>query len=193
MRLDDLVGWMPKWRHSVPRETWDAEYASGSWDYLQSLGELAHYAIIVGYCRYFKTAPAILDVGCGTGTLQKVLCPFYARYVGVDLSDEAIARAGNAGDATTSFVRADASTFVAPGEFDVVIFNECLSYFEQPLPIVRRYEACLGPDGVFIASNVIRRRTRVARAMIASTYVPLDKVTVSNGAGVRWEIQAIRP
>jgi 2-polyprenyl-3-methyl-5-hydroxy-6-metoxy-1,4-benzoquinol methylase len=193
MKLTDLVSWVPKWHHSVPRETWDAEYASGYWDYLQSLGELAHYSIIVGYCRFFESAPAILDVGCGTGTLQKLLRPFYASYVGIDLSEEAIARAVPTSDANTSFACADASAFVPPGKLDVVIFNECLSYFEQPLALVRRYETCLAPGGVIVASNVIRRRTRAARAMLASSYVPLDRVTVANAAGVRWEVQMIRP
>jgi 2-polyprenyl-3-methyl-5-hydroxy-6-metoxy-1,4-benzoquinol methylase len=195
LTVASLTAWIPRRYRDIAQETWDAEYASGSWDYLGSLNELGRYSAIVGYCREFNPRAAVLDIGCGDGILQRLLSPTYSKYLGVDLSQAAIDRASAAaGDADdTKFLRVDARDFVPAERFDVIVFNECLYYFEQPLAIARRYEGCLNRSGIFLVSNVIRRRTRAARRDLQSTYVLLDRVLLQNCRGVRWQVEALSP
>jgi len=193
VRLADLAAWVPKRRHSVALDTWNSQYASGYWEHLQSVAELAHYSLIVGYCKHFKPRGAILDVGCGAGVLQKLLSPHYSRYLGIDLSEEAIRRARTCQEAMTSFLQADAALFAPEARYDVIVFNECLSYFERPLQIMRRYEAYLEPHGLFVVSNVVRRRTAMARKTLESHYRRLDRVMAENSAGIRWELEVLSP
>jgi 2-polyprenyl-6-hydroxyphenyl methylase/3-demethylubiquinone-9 3-methyltransferase len=193
--LTSWIDWLPKrYRHTPPAQ-WDAEYASGRWDYLHSVAELARYSVIVGYCRRHKPAASVLDVGCGAGILRQLLWPAYSHYLGLDVSEAAIrrARAVAASAPGTDFVCADAQSFQAVERFDVIVFNECLYYFREPVGVVRHYEACLNADGIFVMSNVIRRRSRAARSEVRSAYEVLDCVDVRNGAGVRWELAVLNP
>jgi 2-polyprenyl-3-methyl-5-hydroxy-6-metoxy-1,4-benzoquinol methylase len=193
VNLAACLAWLPRKRHALARETWEQQYESGDWDYLSSLGELAHYSVIVGYCRYFNPRAAILDVGCGEGILQTLLSPSYSRYLGVDLSTTAIERATARRDANTMFVQGDAGAFDTHERFDIVVFNECLGYFEQPLEITRRYEGCLEPAGIFIVSNVISRRTRRARRDLQLAYELLDCVVIRGSRDIRWQLQVFEP
>jgi 2-polyprenyl-3-methyl-5-hydroxy-6-metoxy-1,4-benzoquinol methylase len=195
VNIASLAAWIPKRYREIARDTWDAEYACGSWDYLRSLRELPRYSVIVGYCRHFNPRAAVLDIGCGEGILQRLLSPCYSKYVGVDLSGAAIQRASAAagGAAGTTFLQGDASDFVPADGFDVIVFNECLCYFAQPLAIARRFERCLKAGGIFIVSNVIKRRSRAARRGLQSAYTRLDRVYLENTRGVRWEVGVLRP
>jgi 2-polyprenyl-3-methyl-5-hydroxy-6-metoxy-1,4-benzoquinol methylase len=193
VRAATLLQWIPKRYRPADRVTLDTEYARGDWAYLSSLNELAHYSIIVGYCRYLNPRSAILDVCCGEGNLQRMLQPSYSRYLGVDLSEIAVARAAPRGDSNTAFVQGDANTFVPDGRFDVIIFNECLGYFERPLAVVRRYEDFLTPGGLFIVSNVVRRRTRPARTQVVPAYRTLGRVSISNSQGINWDLAVLEP
>ena len=182
-------------RHrEIPRSSWDEQYASGAWDYLRSMGEAARYALIAGYCRYLSASAAVIDVGCGEGILQRLLVPSYSRYLGIDLSGVAIerARAGAGDAANTVFTRADGGEYAPAGDFDLIIFNESLYYFPRPLEVVRRYEGHLRDGGAIIVSNVIRRRSRVARAQVAAAYCTLDRVTLRSNTAESWEMRVLR-
>src|SRR4051812_45338733 len=73
-------------------ERWDTEYRAGRWAYLGQLSELSRYSVLVGYMTHFRPSGAVLDVGCGEGVLFRRLQPHgYARYVGVDIAESAIA------------------------------------------------------------------------------------------------------
>jgi 2-polyprenyl-3-methyl-5-hydroxy-6-metoxy-1,4-benzoquinol methylase len=159
------------------------------------LNELGRYSAIIGYCRDFNPHAAVLDIGCGEGILQRLLSPTYSKYLGVDLSQAAIDRAAAAAaDAdNTKFVAGDARDFAPEEHFDVVVFNECLYYFEEPLAITQRYEGCLNKSGIFLVSNVIRRRSRAARRDLQSAYVLLDRVLLENCRGVRWQVEVLSP
>jgi 2-polyprenyl-3-methyl-5-hydroxy-6-metoxy-1,4-benzoquinol methylase len=180
-------------RHEVARESWEREYASGAWDYLRSIDVMAHYSVVMGYVLHFNARARILDIGCGEGILQQLLQHSYSRYLGLDLSAEAIRRAGARTDTTTDFRQGDAALFSPSERFDAIVFNEVLYYFERPLDIVERYANVVSPEGVVIISNVIRRRSVLVRRALARRYAPLARVTLANSRGDRWEIQVIRP
>ena len=88
-----------RWRAiRLPRPSaaqWDEGFAAGKWDFLAGRAERARLALVAHYVRLAAPAGAtILDLGCGEGLLLEALgdLPF-ARYVGVDLSAVAVARA----------------------------------------------------------------------------------------------------
>jgi 2-polyprenyl-3-methyl-5-hydroxy-6-metoxy-1,4-benzoquinol methylase len=175
----------------------DTEYSSGLWDYLRGVNELVRFSVVVGYCHYFKKGGAILEIGCGEGILQERLCPSkYTRYVGVDISSEAIKRATHRQDEKTFFVREDASLYTPNERFDVIIFNECLEYFDNPLSLVQRYETFLEPDGVYIVSMFVgidTVRTKRIWKMLEAVYTVETKTQVTTMPGYSWIIKVFKP
>ena len=94
------------------KEVWEAQYQNGMWDSLNGLGQVGRYSMIAGYLQHFKQGGILLDVGCGEGILQENLrSSSYSRYVGVDISGDAIKRASQRKDDRTSFVEADAISY----------------------------------------------------------------------------------
>ena len=179
------------------RERLDAQYARGSWDYLRSLDEFARFSVLAGYCHYLKPGGRILEIGCGEGILQERLDPArYARYVGVDISEEAIRRALARSNGRTAFVCADAAAW-EPGEaFDLIAFNECLEYFDDPVGLVRRYEPSLAPDGAFLVSmfaGLDTTRTRRIWRWLEEVYEVADATRVTNRKGLTWVLEVLRP
>jgi 2-polyprenyl-3-methyl-5-hydroxy-6-metoxy-1,4-benzoquinol methylase len=102
-------------------------------DRIRKIEELARYCIIIGYTQFFK-AGSILDVGCGEGVLHERLCESsYFRYVGIDVSNVAIDKVCEKNSEKHQFLAVRIEDFRTDQKFDVVIFNECLYYMEEPL------------------------------------------------------------
>lgn len=176
----------------VAREEWNLQYSLGKWDYLRQVGELAHYSVIAGYCHYFKPGGRLLDIGCGEGILQERLCsPGYSRYTGIDISEEAICTASGRQDEKTSFVQADVREYRPEGLSDIIIFNECLYYFQDPLSIVKRYENFLTEDGLLIVSMFVTEKTGRIWKILEESYIVQDEVFVKNKSGVSWNIKVL--
>jgi 2-polyprenyl-3-methyl-5-hydroxy-6-metoxy-1,4-benzoquinol methylase len=189
---------LPYRRMRGGREKMDSDYAHGKWDYLRGLGELGRFSILVGYCHFLKPGGRILEIGCGEGILQERLDPArYSRYVGVDVSAEAIQRA--AGNEKTTFVCADATVWQPTEEektFDLIVFNECLEYFDDPLAVVRRYEPALAPGGTFLVSmftGVETARTVRIWRWLEAVYTVEDATRVTNKAGLSWILKVLKP
>jgi 2-polyprenyl-3-methyl-5-hydroxy-6-metoxy-1,4-benzoquinol methylase len=189
---------LPYRKMPVLPEEWEAQYRDGNWRYLDGCGEIAHYSVIVGYYAYLRPGGSVLDVGCGEGVLQERLSPHgYSRYLGLDISKEAIARANarapssaKAGD-RTQFLEADVENFRLPAggpRFDVVVFNEVLYYCNDPLQLLRRFaRETLTKDGIAIIS--MHRSTtslRLWRLIEAAQIVAEDQTTVTNAANQSW-------
>jgi SAM-dependent methyltransferase len=175
---------------------WEAGYSSGRWDYLGQTSQLARYSVIAGYyVHYFEQGGAVLDLGCGTAVLQeKIADHTYTRYVGVDISMEAVRQALHRQDERTTFVRADIRHYNPDQKFDFIIFNESLYYFADPPGIIGRYEPFLSNQGVFVVSMYgdSARNARIWK-MLDAGYGAEDEVRVVHKSGKSWIIRVIRP
>jgi 2-polyprenyl-3-methyl-5-hydroxy-6-metoxy-1,4-benzoquinol methylase len=187
-------GWrlLPYKPDRMTQEHYDALYSSGHLNYYKSISEMARYSVIVGYCHYFKPSGALLDLGCGAGILQERLnWNNYSRYVGVDRSKEAIGQALTREDEKTLFVVADATVYLPNRTFDVIIFNECLYHFDDPISIVRRYENFLNSDGLLIISICDHERTKPLWKMIEAAYHTFDEVRIVHKPKLSWTVKVI--
>jgi 2-polyprenyl-3-methyl-5-hydroxy-6-metoxy-1,4-benzoquinol methylase len=175
------------------RELLNAEYAKGDWDYLSGLTELSRFSVVAGYCHYFHPCGKILEIGCGEGVLQERLYSAkYKRFVGVDISDEAIRRASQKQDEKTVFVREDATVYVPNDRFDIIVFNESLEYFSDPLGTVQRYAHFLDQTGIFIISmfaGIDTVRAKRIWKQLETVYSPKAETTVSTQPGYSWVIK----
>jgi SAM-dependent methyltransferase len=172
----------------------DDEYARGRWDYLNDLAEMSRYAVISGYCKYGGGVASVLDLGCGCGVLRRWLRPLAICYVGVDLSNVAIAKASQElADGSTKFVAADAATYVPDRKFDVIVFNEILYYFERPADILEHFSTFLGENGRIVISLWDAPESRLAWRRSHGSVQVVDEVQVRHSSGFSWLIRLCRP
>jgi 2-polyprenyl-3-methyl-5-hydroxy-6-metoxy-1,4-benzoquinol methylase len=183
-------------RGDIPmsRETWESEYGTERWSYLDHMEELGRYSIVVGYIQFLKPKGSILDAGCGEGILLERLSGIpYGRYVGIDIAQTAIDKAAKRVNGQSVFAQADVQTFVPSESFDAIVFNEVLYYVEQPLEVVRRYEAWLKPGGVFVASLYAKSTRGVTISnRLKDHYREIDGVRVSTNSAA-WIIDVFVP
>ena len=95
---------------------------------------------------------SVLDVGCGTGEAVLRAAPRVRRAVGLDISaplvEVATRRAGAASLANVEFLVADAQTHaLAEGEFDVVVSQFGLMFFDDPVAAFANLRRSLAPGG----------------------------------------------
>ena len=191
--------WMTAFRNRIRRllrsgpvyvaskETWNSQYRRNHWDYLREMPELAHYSVIAGYFQYLKCRGALLDVGCGEGVLQERLTPdSYSRYVGIDISDEAIRRASHRQDEKTDFIRADLRAYVPTMLFDAIVFCEVLYYFDDALRLLQHYQQFLKQDGVVLVSMYVSEEANPIWRALETKFLPVDETQVSNKSGTSW-------
>lgn len=182
-------------RGDVPlsRRVWDEQYGRGEWDFLERSDELARYALIAGYVAKLAPGGRVLDVGSGDGLLLDHLAPHgYEHYTGVDLSEVAVERGRTRQRPATRFEAADAESWQPDGSFDVVVFNECLYYFEQPEATTLAYLGHLAPGGVAIVSMFRSPRTDAIARRLARLVPPAEEVELRHRKGA-WRITVLRP
>jgi 2-polyprenyl-3-methyl-5-hydroxy-6-metoxy-1,4-benzoquinol methylase len=162
---------------------------------MRELHELARYSLIAGYYAYLKPTGSVMDVGCGEGILQHHLVPFgYRYYLGIDLSQTALAMAAAHADGRTEFRYADVESWKPDRKFDVIIFNEMLYYCSNPFDVVRRLADSLEPDGIMIASMWSsppgrRKAAQIWRAITSIAEI-VDSTTARNREA--WTINVFR-
>jgi SAM-dependent methyltransferase len=175
------------------KEAWEEQYRKGGWEFMRRLDEVARYSVIAGFLHHLKPGGSVLDVGSGEGLLADHLRPLgYSRFLGVDLSEAAIAQAAGRRDDSTDFAAADAETYTPPGRWDAFVFNECVYYFNDPVGSVRRYEAFLEEGGVFIVSTFRSRRADVIVRRLLESCRLLEETAVRNAKGT-WVVRVLRP
>jgi 2-polyprenyl-3-methyl-5-hydroxy-6-metoxy-1,4-benzoquinol methylase len=100
---------------------------------------------------------SILDIGCGSGNTATEMANTYRSYLGVDISEAALAKARRRSQECgrgekNNFECGDFLTYVPTGKYDVVMFRE--SMYHVPLGKVKatldRYAEYLKEDGVLV-------------------------------------------
>lgn len=176
----------------VSRETWEKQYQAGQWEFMRAVDELARYSVIAGYVHHLHPGGSVLDVGSGEGILLDHLKPFgVSRYLGVDLSEEAVKQGASRADAHSSFLAADAEQYRPTERWDAIVFNECVYYFEDPVGTVLGYRDGLAGGGTFIVSTFRSRRSDVIAERLKEKLSLLEEVAVSNRKGT-WVVRLFR-
>jgi 2-polyprenyl-3-methyl-5-hydroxy-6-metoxy-1,4-benzoquinol methylase len=170
------------------KRMWDRQYASGFGYQLRLQEEQEHNQTLVEFMVSANKNKTILDVGCGEGLLLDYLDRWgYQKYVGIDFSDVALRNASKRANAKTSFVSGLAESFVPDGQFDSIIFNECLYCFADPLQVIHRYEQYLTPHGVMLVSLFTKtERVKLLAAELPKHFRIARNATITNEAGT-WE------
>ena len=184
-------------RHPVSVNQWDAQYAGGEYgERLDSISEVPHNMVILGYLAYGAKEPTVLDVGCGHGRLLQLLAGLdFADYVGVDWSDQAVQRARSLSIPHTRFEVADMDNWDTTERFDAVVLNECLYYSAvDPRKMFERAIGWLAEDGVVIVSMFRGLGVRYIWSQVESGAVErLAACTVKDSmTGKVWDVKALR-
>ena len=136
---------------SPTEQYWESSYKKRKWDRLQDIDQFGRFSIVAGYVHQLKPRGALLEVGCGEGLLvERLNKNNYAKYIGIDISKEAIQRASAKANEKTIFLNNEESNFITKERFDAIIIMETLYYFKNPLQTLKYYEQFLKEDGLFI-------------------------------------------
>jgi ubiquinone/menaquinone biosynthesis C-methylase UbiE len=101
----------------------------------------------------FPAGAEVLEVGCGTGVLTRVLAglPEVDRVVGVDIAESLLDRARELAP-DLEFAQADARSLPFDDErFDVVVFDSTFSHVPEPERAVAEAFRVLRPEGLLAA------------------------------------------
>lgn len=134
-----------------PTDQWDREWRDGDWNYMEHPSEMPRYALLSGYIAT-RPAGTVLDIGCGVGTLRRYLPDHaFTSYLGIDLADAAIERAGQVGYERSEFLVADALSTPLTA-VDTLVLNEVLYLMADPSAFIARLSDLVAADGQVIAS-----------------------------------------
>jgi 2-polyprenyl-3-methyl-5-hydroxy-6-metoxy-1,4-benzoquinol methylase len=172
---------------------WDEQYNNGTWDYLDGPGEKEHYEEIWNQIRKSeKSVHEILDFGCGSGTLLSYRSIANFKYVGIDFSQQAINMAQNKYHGY-HFECMDLQKYQSTDIYNVIVFNETLYYFNNPIKLMNRVMCKnLENDGIVVISMCQDVKNETIWKNIESTYDVVCKSTIKNHRGQIWDVKSIR-
>jgi len=178
-----------------PAADWNRKFAAGECSFLDSEPESLRFVVAANLLdRLRPSGLPILDVGCGTGTLLRHLGPASSsRYVGLDVSSEALVIASSRAPVGSSFVLASADepfpyALEQLGPFGAIVLSEVLYYLRDPVSAILRYKPLLAPGGILLISlwrpfNHSTLRLRLTRHLSFSA-----RVSVASSRGAPWKI-----
>ncbi len=120
----------------------------------------------------------VLDLGCGTGHLTRIIAEAGAHAVGIDSSTAMIEQARSLYPGIT-FLVADARTFSFPNHFDAIFSNAALHWVPEAEPVVEHITQSLKPGGRLIVEmgakgNVLMITTALQEAIWEIAHVKVD-------------------
>jgi SAM-dependent methyltransferase len=179
------------------KAAWEEQFASGRWDYLAA--EEPRYRSLAELVARHRPAARVLDVGCGAGPLVPALRAVgITAYVGIDISERAIAAAARFADAETRFETGDGESWNTADRFDAVIFNESLYYFEDPLGGARHFARFLRAGdpaqsgGLYVLSMFSSRRSLAILRAVERRSRVLERRVVEGSRGA-WHQVVLAP
>ncbi|RBL88005.1 class I SAM-dependent methyltransferase [Chitinophaga flava] len=97
---------------------------------------------------------SVLDVGCGNGVISRHLGQLGFNVLGIDVSEQAIARAKELNTSPrVSFEVLSAEQLVAQGNtFDVIVCSEVLEHLHQPSSLLATLHQSLKEDGILVVT-----------------------------------------
>jgi 2-polyprenyl-3-methyl-5-hydroxy-6-metoxy-1,4-benzoquinol methylase len=119
--------------------------------------------LVPGLSSRLSDGIRMLDVGCGRGRILNRLAALYprSRFVGMDLSQEAIAsareEASRAGRSNIEFAAVDLSDFdrtAEPDSFDFITTFDAIHDQARPLNVLAGIQRALKPDGVYLMQDI---------------------------------------
>jgi SAM-dependent methyltransferase len=139
---------------SLKKRLWDKEFAGTKWNFMDDTSADCIYP----HLEKYSLNGSILDLGCGPGnTANELAATAYQTYVGVDISEEAIAKAvrrtaQNGRTDKNTFAVSDFLGYAPHQDFDVILFRESMYHvpFGQVQAILDKYSKHLKTGGVFI-------------------------------------------
>lgn len=180
--------------HPISGQAADQEYTSGSWSHFESMRELSRYLVLAGTIAEMHPECAVLDVGCGSGQLERMLQPYHPRQcLGMDFSAEAVARARALELPRCEFVEGNFETWRPTERFDAIVFNEVLGYARDPAVLVADFSRFLTPDGHFFVSYFRFGHWAAIWHRVEKQAEPVNSTTVTNAYGQTWDIKVLRP
>jgi len=146
----------------------DQKYSDGSWLKLDEKSDPEIVELVEKYAKKGR----ILDVGCGPGVLSTSLNrESFTHYLGVDISEEALALAKKREDERITFRHGDIEVFESEEKFDLIIFEETLYYLPfSHKKILERYTRMLKSDGLFLVTFIEPKRHTKIIEMIQSDF-----------------------
>jgi SAM-dependent methyltransferase len=119
--------------------------------------------LVPGLTGRLEDGIRVLDVGCGRGKALNLMARTFpnSRFIGYDLSEEAIAfarqEAAEHRSQNFKFVARDLSNFdetAEPAAFDFVTTFDATHDQAKPLAVLRGIHRTLAPDGVYLAQDI---------------------------------------
>jgi SAM-dependent methyltransferase len=158
---------------------WDKDYASGSLDYYGDTVNQARLQVLIGIIKSFPRRPRILDIGCGVGTLRaRIHDDDIAEYVGLDISEIAIAAARAHRFPNTSF-RVAERPLSDEGAFDIIMLTDMLCYVVDVPGLLESLKPSMAPDG-WLVNLLFRHAGDVAlHRQVEASFCKLDKVYIA--------------
>jgi 2-polyprenyl-3-methyl-5-hydroxy-6-metoxy-1,4-benzoquinol methylase len=163
---------------ALRRLSFDEKFRTGQWNFSgESSVELANAV------ERYVNGGDILMLGCGTAAITQSLKPdCFKSFLGVDLSQEAIARANMRASDQIRFELGDMLHFTTNQRFDVILFSESLYYLKpwQRQPMLRRASGMLKPLGRIIVTISQPARFAGVLQMIRRNFSILEDRTFSD-------------
>jgi 2-polyprenyl-6-hydroxyphenyl methylase/3-demethylubiquinone-9 3-methyltransferase len=169
-----------KWASfSTKKAIWDAEFASGKWDFLEDARDERLYH----YLEKYSGNGDILDLGCGAGnTGTEIADSKYRRYIGVDVSEIAIRQASDRSlqahrEHKNQYICADIFSYEPSDTYQMILFRESLFYIPTSRinGLLEKYSKHLNESGVFVVSMYASDKHRSIIRVIENNYQIIDR------------------